>query len=222
MTTTNTSTQKVLGVDVYHGDSDRGEIQFGLLKNQGVVWVWAKASQGLGGVDPKYGSYRGQCDLAVMHFGAYHFFTGDDPTKQAQHFLLAARPKSKDVRPLWDVETAFNPACAAKAAAHELVPANIDLKSVGGYARVGADYIKAQLGVYPVIYSGQAFYEQYLADAFPAADFDLNIARYGAEPTVPCLFHQFSESRQFNGQPQAFDADWFHGTIQDFSALLLP
>src|SRR5688572_26589443 len=68
------------------------------LKNarekSGIVGVIQKASQGQGFVDPTYKLNRKKAQDAGMLWGAYHFGTGSDGIRQAEHFLTTAKPAS--------------------------------------------------------------------------------------------------------------------------------
>ena len=154
-----TTVQQVKGFDIYHGD---GVVQMGLAKQAGYQFLIAKASQGINGPDPMFTNNRARAHEVGLLFGAYHFFTSDDPIAQAQFFLGIAAPKPGELVLTLDVETYFDGVAAAALSA--------------------AQYIKQQTGQYPIIYSGESFYQSYLDTTFPGDDYTLWIARYGAAP----------------------------------------
>jgi lysozyme len=186
------------GIDIYHGD---GPIDFRRAASAGVAFVFAKASESADNTDPRYAQNRCAAKRAKICFGAYHFFDPDsDPIRQADHFLQAAQPAAGDLLPVLDVETAG--------------------AFVGRNARVCADRIKESTGRNPIIYSGLAFYKQYLERHF--GDFPLWIARYGAdEPGTACAFWQRSENAREPGSPHPLDGDVFFGDRKDLDKYVL-
>src|SRR5882757_9631 len=80
---------KPLVIDIYYGD----EVQdFALTKAFGIVGVIHKASEATGFVDKLYGARRKHATDLGMKWGAYHFFHGAEPVKEADHFLAVAEP----------------------------------------------------------------------------------------------------------------------------------
>jgi lysozyme len=71
-------------VDISHHN---GNVNFGKAKDDGIVGVIQKASQGQTGVDPTYKTNRKKAQDAGLLWGAYHFATGSDGIKQAVQFL---------------------------------------------------------------------------------------------------------------------------------------
>lgn len=77
------------GLDLYHGDNRELLPDFAALKNQGIQFVWLKATQGGGYKDP---SFPQRCDAALaagLLVGAYHFLTNSQVTTQADNFFGA-------------------------------------------------------------------------------------------------------------------------------------
>jgi lysozyme len=70
-------------IDVNHNNS----LNFDKLQQAGIVAIIHKASEGATFKDPKYRSRKKQAlDLGFL-WGAYHFSSGTDPSKQANNFL---------------------------------------------------------------------------------------------------------------------------------------
>lgn len=187
------------GCDVYHGDTP---LQFGAMKKAGKVYCYAKATQGQSYEDPKFETYFARAKQAGLVRGAYHYFDPDaNPVLQAKHFVRVAPPVKGDLVHMLDVE-----------ALSKTAPAS----SLGPRALLCAQTIKGLTGRYPVIYSGQSFYQEHLAATFPAHLFTLMIARYGKEaPVVDCEFWQYSEKGIVPSNPHAMDLSEFHGTMDD-------
>ena len=71
-------------VDLSHHN---GAVDLEKAKEDGIIGVIHKATQGLAYVDPDYSINRQKALDAGILWGAYHFGTGGDGLKQADHFL---------------------------------------------------------------------------------------------------------------------------------------
>lgn len=185
---------QITGIDLYHGDAP---LQFGLAKQNGVQFVICKASQGVHNIDPMYQTYRAQAKAAGLLMGAYMFFDpAADPIQQARHFVNAATPAKGDLVPALDVET--------------LGP------NVGENAHACAQEIKRLTGYWPILYSGDSFYQDNLKAHF--TECPLWIARYGHVPVTPCEFWQYTDGAREPGTGHPLDGDYYFGTLADLIA----
>ncbi|MGZ5988883.1 MAG: glycoside hydrolase family 25 protein [Rhizomicrobium sp.] len=86
-------------IDLSHHNGTR--LRFDKAKEDGIVGVIQKASQGEGYVDPTFKKNRTATLAAGLLFGAYHFGTGSNGVSQAEHFLetlgLDKEPDNKTV-----------------------------------------------------------------------------------------------------------------------------
>jgi lysozyme len=71
-------------VDLSHWDQS---VDFKLAKEDGILGVIHKATQGLEYVDPKYAERRKAAEEEGYLWGAYHFGVGENGKGQAEHFL---------------------------------------------------------------------------------------------------------------------------------------
>jgi lysozyme len=71
-------------IDISHHD---GNVNLAKAKKDGILGVIQKATQGQTFKDPTYERNRQKAKDAGLLWGAYHFGTGSDGLKQAQHFL---------------------------------------------------------------------------------------------------------------------------------------
>ena len=71
-------------VDISHHN---GNVNLAKAKEDGILGVIQKATQGQGFKDPTYQRNRQKAKDAGLVWSAYHFATGSDGLKQAQHFL---------------------------------------------------------------------------------------------------------------------------------------
>jgi GH25 family lysozyme M1 (1,4-beta-N-acetylmuramidase) len=98
---------RVFGVDVSHYQND---VPWSALRTQGVLFAYAKATEGMRGVDPKFyenWSMMQQCGLLR---GAYHYYRHDeDPVRQAQNFVNTVQALGAGELPLvLDLETGYD------------------------------------------------------------------------------------------------------------------
>jgi len=85
------------GVDISHHNNDKGEIDWGKVKQSGVEFVIIKCSQGASNRDPFFQINKENARKAGLVIGYYHFAgnynpstrisTPDDPIREANHFL---------------------------------------------------------------------------------------------------------------------------------------
>lgn len=78
-------------VDISHHN---GKVDFVKAASAGIVGIIHKATQGLRFVDPLYHRNRESALAAGLLWGAYHFGTSADSTKQADHFLRTVNPEA--------------------------------------------------------------------------------------------------------------------------------
>ena len=71
-------------IDISHHN---GNVNLAKAKEDGILGVIQKATQGQTFKDPTYQRNRQKAKDAGLLWGAYHFGTGRDGLKQAQHFL---------------------------------------------------------------------------------------------------------------------------------------
>lgn len=72
-------------IDVSHHNGP--SLDFSKAKQDGIVGVIHKATQGQSGLDPMYELNRKKVTAAGLLWGAYHFATGSEGVTQAVHFL---------------------------------------------------------------------------------------------------------------------------------------
>gem|GEM_PF-5139123 len=71
-------------IDISHWNES---VDFKLAKEDGILGVIHKATQGLEYVDPKYAERRKAAEEEGHLWGAYHFGVGENGKGQAEHFL---------------------------------------------------------------------------------------------------------------------------------------
>lgn len=95
----------IKGIDVSNND---GSIDFSKVANDGVKYVYVKATEGQSFQDGCMDSFYNYCKSNELKVGAYHFLVGTStPEKQAQNFYDKIKDYTWDLTPMMDVETNF-------------------------------------------------------------------------------------------------------------------
>lgn len=76
-------------IDLSHFNQN---VDFAQAKDDGILGVVHKATQGTGYSDPTYATHRDQALAQGLLWGAYHFGTGADGVEQADYFLGRVQP----------------------------------------------------------------------------------------------------------------------------------
>lgn len=152
-------------VDISHHN---GDVDLLLAKADGIFGVIQKATQGTAYIDPMYKLNKQRATEAGLLWGAYHFGTGGDPIRQAEHFLAVTGKDTGIIRVL-DFE-------------HN--PNGTDMTLVE--AQVFVRHIYAETGRYPGLYSGE-YIKKLMADRPDPvlAQCWFWLAQYAKIPEVP-------------------------------------
>jgi len=167
---------------------------------ESLDFAFVKATEGQDFVDSLFCRNWDQLRKTGIRRGAYHFFRaygcGDE---QAAHFLSLVEMQPGDLAPVLDIE--LTDGIAPEIMVQE--------------ARIWLEIVEKALGIKPIIYSNQHFFEKYLAGHFD--EFPLWIARYSSDK--PYLssgknwdFWQFSNEGCIEGISKKVDLNVFPGT----------
>lgn len=145
----------VLGVDV---SAYQGEVNMNLLADQGVDFVYIKATEGSSHADERFQENWLKAEKSPLCYGAYHFFSFDSPGEsQAQNFIATVGTAGDDdiLIPAVDVEY--------YADKKENQPRKDELVNE---LKVFLHTVEEYYGVKPLVYSGKEIYDKYLKDDF--------------------------------------------------------
>jgi lysozyme len=144
----------VIGVDV---SAYQGEVDMGKLREQGVAFMYIKATEGSSHVDERFAANWQAARDADLPAGAYHFFSYDSPGKtQADNFVnVMGTDLSGRLVPAVGVEYYGD---------KEQNPPNKD--DVVRELRDFLDSVEGSCGVRPMIYTRPDVYDKYLAGTF--------------------------------------------------------
>ena len=91
------------GIDI---SSHNGNINYNMLKNSGIKYVYIKATEGVNFKDSRYLEYANNIKAIGLKFGFYHFMSEKtDPTQQAIDFYNAIKNIGYNLIPVLDIET---------------------------------------------------------------------------------------------------------------------
>jgi lysozyme len=91
-----------LVIDISHWET---VTDFQKVKDAGVSGVYLKATEGKGGVDLTFESYRKGCEKVGLPWGAYHFWRPEyTASNQADHFLTILNDNHGQLPPVMDCE----------------------------------------------------------------------------------------------------------------------
>lgn len=204
-------------IDLFHLNAVDPSNGFHRMQEAGIRGVIHKATQGTVLVDPEFDERRQRALSVDLLWGAYHFGEGEDGIQQAEHFLSVSDPQPGQIMVL-----DFEPN-----------PTGPTMTRDQAEAFVGR--IQEVTERIPVLYSGQSFLQDLMAD-LSAEDSILSacplwIARYGPNlPVLPPMFEDFAlwqytdgaaglqphsvpgvgrcDRNKFNGDADALKAFW--------------
>jgi len=186
------------GVDVSHYQK-RIEWDTVVARHQ-LDFAFVKATEGHDYSDSLFCRNWDALQRLGVRRGAYHFFRAYGcGQEQALHFLRTVEMLPGDLVPVLDIECTDG----------------IDPEVMRQEATVWLQIVERQLGVKPIVYSNQNFYERHLAGYFD--DYPLWVARYSDQK--PCLesgklwdIWQYSNKGCLDGISQQVDVNVFPGT----------
>ncbi|WP_264723361.1 MULTISPECIES: glycoside hydrolase family 25 protein [unclassified Wolbachia] len=149
-------------VDLSHWNQS---VDFKLAKEDGILGVIHKATQGIRYIDPTYAERRKTAEEEGLMWGAYHFGVGENGKDQADHFLETVGNDSKVLLAL-DVEE------------------NRDGKNIT--PKQAEDFVakvREETGRLPLIYGSPYFLKDFATPILMKCP--LWIARWGVRPILP-------------------------------------
>lgn len=212
--------QSILGIDVSH---HQGSINWTMVANDAKVFAYCKATEGMTYQDPNFATYMVQGIAAGVVMGAYHFARPDNNTaiQDADNFISHAQNYIGDgfLPPVLDLED-------PNSSTHldNIYTSN----QLTNWVQAWFDRVESQTGVRPIIYSNSN-YANYLNSSLNT--YGLWIAKPGTSATTPptnmgvwndWMFKQYSWYGSVNGISGNVDLDVYHGTIDDFNAMIHP
>jgi lysozyme len=197
---------EVHGIDVSHYQSI---INWDLVAQQQVDFVFVKATEGETFTDSMYCINWNELERLGMRRGAYHFYRPGVPAElQAANFISEVSMQAGDLPPVLDVEVMEG------STARDLVQG----------IRTWMYLVESHFKIRPILYSNLRFYQRFLAGHF--VDYPVWIARYNT--LVPHLgdektwaFWQYGNRGRMDGIEGHVDFNVFHGSLLQLDELCL-
>jgi GH25 family lysozyme M1 (1,4-beta-N-acetylmuramidase) len=164
------------GVDISHYEGNIKWPSFikDSLPNK-VFFVFSKATQGVAGVDKMYEKNNATAKSRGFLVGAYHFYSQTaDPEAQADNFIQHVKLEKGDLMPVLDIEKNCLKDCAVTP--DLLIPKSQLIKNLKIFIKKLEEHYNTKV----VIYTGEAFYHDYLFEDFKDQYFW--IAKYAKAP----------------------------------------
>ncbi|GBF34798.1 1,4-beta-N-acetylmuramidase [Desulfocucumis palustris] len=207
------SVENSRGIDVSRW---QGDINWSLVKKDGISFAFIKATEGVDYEDNKFSqNLRGAGEAGILT-GAYHFCTPSDPedaVKEARHFIDVIKKHGGfgvlDLPPVIDIEQ----------------NKGLNKKQISDIVRVWIDIVKEESGAGPILYSYWHFIQDYLDHGL--SDVPLWLAHYHHRqpPDSPVwkswLFLQFTDKGRVSGIEGNVDMNEFHGDTAKLNRLCL-
>ncbi|WP_254229482.1 glycoside hydrolase family 25 protein [Wolbachia pipientis] len=190
-------------IDLSHWNQ---EIDFRLTKEDGIVGIIHKATQGVKYVDPEYTKRKKAAEKEELLWGAYHFGVGEKSGKdQAEHFLETIGDSS-DILLALDIEE------------------NKDGKSI--MPKQAEDFVNRVYlvtGRLPLIYGSPSFLKDFATPTL--TECPLWLAKWGTKLTLPIGWRNWTLWQYTDGQTGAkphevegigkCDRNKFNGTLKE-------
>ncbi len=181
----------------------QGAFDWAAAKAGGVVFGYARISDGLGGIDNRFaGNWSSMKALNVMRGGYQFFEPGEDEVAQANVVVKAVgKLGNGDLPVMADVEAAGGQA-----------PATVAAK-----LRHWLQIVEAGTGKRPWIYTGAYFWQDHVGDT-TFGQYPLVIAAYGPVcPTIPNGWSNWT-AWQYSDGNGTLDHDVFNGSLAALQA----
>lgn len=198
----------IYGMDVskYQERINWKEVASMNVQNISIQFAFIKATEGKYLKDKRFHQNWKEAKANGIVRGAYHYYLPDgNPKQQAKNFNESVRLEPGDLPPVIDIET-------RGIGIHKIFIKNI---------KTFIDELSKNCNCKPIIYSYDAFYNDYLQGQFN--DYPLWIARYGPDKPMNSLFKfwQFTDRARIDGIGTKVDMNVFAGDSSEFANLLI-
>ena len=199
------ATDYIQGIDISHHN---GAIDWRAVGAGDIRFVYMKASEGEGFVDPKFKLNWERAGQTDLYRGAYHFFTQcRTAEQQAANFIRVAGDMNGALPPALDLEH-MGPCREGP------TTARIDLE-----VKKMMDILESHYGVRPVLYTTQEFHDRYLIDFEDEKFWVRSIFQAPTFREGDWLIWQHHHRGAVQGIKGATDLNAFRGSVDDLEAL---
>jgi lysozyme len=216
--TPNTATQAISYVEGIDVSSWQGKPRWRQVRDDGVQFVIAKASEGRTWADGQYARNHRLARKLGIPFTAYHFARpgrgAKDAIIEADNFVAAAQLRGGDLVPVLDLEDS----------------GGLGVWRLRRWAKAWLQRVESRVGVKPMIYTSPMFWAKKMGDSKWFADngYRLWVAHWGVDqPDVPAgnwggngwTMWQYDNCGTYAGINGCVDTDRFSGS--DLSVLTI-
>lgn len=203
--------ENIIGCDVSHY---QGDINWDLLYDQNVSFVFIKATEGSGHIDKKFLENWDSVYKSNIKAGAYHFFSFDSHGKsQAERFISLVQKRSDMLPPVIDVEFYGD---------NNVVRPDptIVRKELNDFISA----IEIEYETKPILYTTKEAYDYFLKDYYN--EYPLWIRGILTKPNIDreWTFWQYTNREKlegYSGVEDYIDMNVFNGNKEDFHKLLI-
>jgi lysozyme len=181
------------------------------LRSENLSFVFIKATEGGDFVDPDFKSNWLKAKESGLATGAYHFYRiCKSGIEQSENLLRVVPKDSSSLPPVIDLEFGGN--CRSEKTKAQ----------VTGEMRDLVEKIKEHYGQFPILYSTNEFYNEYLTRHFN--DCPIWIRDINSKPSLAqnrkWTFWQYANKGHLNGIDGYVDLNVFNGNKEEFRKLV--
>lgn len=202
----------VQGVDVSHY---QGEIDWKALEEQGIDFVFIKATEGGSHVDERFYDNWKEAEQTKLLVGAYHFFSFDsDGGAQADQFIRTVGDLTGKLMPAVDVEYYGDK--------RRHPP---DREAVVRELKEMLERLETEYAVKPAIYTTYSVYQRYIKGEF--TEYPLWIRNVYVPPGPSAgdwTFWQYTDTavlEGYEGAEPCIDRNVYRGTMEELEGMLV-
>ncbi|MBC7863601.1 MAG: glycoside hydrolase family 25 protein [Bacteroidia bacterium] len=198
----------VKGIDISHHQKN---IDWQKLKSENLSFVFIKATEGGDFVDPDFKNNWQNAKASGYTIGAYHFYRiCKSSLEQSENLIRVVPNDSGSLPPVIDLEFGGN--CKTEKTREQITFEMRDL----------VQRIKEHYGQFPILYSTNEFYKEYLIKDFD--DCPIWIRDINSKPSLAenrkWTFWQYANKGHLNGIEGFVDLNVFNGSKEEFKKLL--
>ena len=197
------SAKAVWGVDLSH---HQGVVNWKEINSSKPKFAFLKVTEGISHTDRKYKKYIKEIRSRNILVGSYHFFSHrTSGKKQAKHFIRHIDFKKGDLPPVIDAENSRKMPAKSKVSKELLA---------------FIETVENELGVKPIIYCTDAYYNKYLKGNLTGS-YVLWICDFRNEPKSDYSFWQKTDQLDLPGFMGLIDYNVFNGSYDELVALTI-
>lgn len=194
---------KVFGIDVSHYQGNINWTKVKVIENFPLQFVFIRATCGTNTEDKKFDINWEKAKENNLLKGAYHYYRPDENAIfQAKNFIKTVQLKKGDLPPVLDIEK---------------MPKRQSMANMKLGLRKWLKMVEGHYGVKPIIYTGEAYYNNFLKNDANFNDYTFWIANYSnrvSEVKDHWSFWQFTDKARVSGISGNVDLNVFNGNYE--------